>query len=86
MLSCMAATLYWLARYVDVADFLAQNIKTSQHLAALPASYSPTGTELECVLGEAQVSGRRAAMPRPVTSIVLTLGPDPPRSNDTRNF
>ena len=40
MLFCMAATLYWLARYVDLADFLAQNIKTSQHLAALPASYS----------------------------------------------
>jgi len=53
MLSCMAAKLYWLARYVDLADFLAQNIKTSQR--HLPASYSRTGTELECVLGTAQV-------------------------------
>ncbi|MGH6935462.1 MAG: hypothetical protein ACRED2_04620 [Methylocella sp.] len=30
MLSCLAAKLYWLARYVDLAGFLAQNIETSQ--------------------------------------------------------
>lgn len=81
MLSCMAAKLYWLARYVDLADFVAQNIKTSQHLAALPASYFRTGTELECALGTAQVSGRRAAVPRrPVSSVILTMGPDNPSS------
>jgi hypothetical protein len=33
-----------------VADFLARIIKTWQRLAALPASYSGTGTEWECAL------------------------------------
>jgi uncharacterized alpha-E superfamily protein len=50
MLSRTADSLYWLARYVERADFLARIIKAAQRLATLPASYSGTGTEWESAL------------------------------------
>ena len=50
MLSRTADNLYWLARYVERADFLARIIKATQRLATLPASYSGTGTEWESAL------------------------------------
>ena len=36
MLSRTADNLYWLARYVERADFLARIIKAAQRLATLP--------------------------------------------------
>ena len=60
MLSRTADNLYWLARYVERADFLARIIKAAQRLATLPASYSGTGTEWESAL---KIVGRRARFP-----------------------
>lgn len=50
MLSRTADSVFWLARYVERADFLARIIKAAQRLATLPASYSGTGTEWESAL------------------------------------
>ncbi len=50
MLSRTADNLFWLARYVERADFLARIVEATQRLAALPVSYSGTGTEWESAL------------------------------------
>ncbi len=50
MLSRTADHLYWLARYVERADFLARIVEATQRLAALPANYSGTGTEWDSAL------------------------------------
>ncbi len=50
MLSRTADHLYWLARYVERADFLARIVEATQRLATLPTSYSGTGTEWESAL------------------------------------
>jgi uncharacterized alpha-E superfamily protein len=50
MLSRTADNLFWLARYVERADFLARIVEATQRLAALPMSYSGTGTEWESAL------------------------------------
>ncbi|MEJ0096590.1 MAG: alpha-E domain-containing protein [Methylocella sp.] len=50
MLSRTADNLYWLARYVERADFLARIVEATQRLAALPTNYSGTGTEWESAL------------------------------------
>lgn len=50
MLSRTADNLFWLARYVERADFLTRIIKAAQRLGTLPASYSGTGTEWESAL------------------------------------
>src|ERR1700731_3891325 len=84
MLSRTADNLYWLARYVERADFLARIIKAAQRLATLPASYSGTGTEWESALessGAAQ--GFQATRGSPEEANVvdyLTFAPDNPSS------
>lgn len=50
MLSRTADHLYWLARYIERADFLARIVEATQRLATLPAQYSGTGTEWESAL------------------------------------
>jgi uncharacterized alpha-E superfamily protein len=50
MLSRTADHLFWLARYMERADFLARTIEATQRLAALPTSYSGSGTEWESAL------------------------------------
>jgi uncharacterized alpha-E superfamily protein len=50
MLSRTADNLFWLARYMERADFLARIVEATQRLAALPDSYSDTGTEWESAL------------------------------------
>jgi uncharacterized alpha-E superfamily protein len=50
MLSRTADHLYWLARYVERADFLARIVEATQRLATLPTNYSGTGTEWESAL------------------------------------
>ena len=47
MLSRTADNLYWLARYMERADFLARIVEATQRLAALPRMYSGAGTEWE---------------------------------------
>ncbi len=50
MLSRTADHLFWLARYMERADFLARTVEATQRLAALPTSYSGSGTEWESAL------------------------------------
>jgi uncharacterized alpha-E superfamily protein len=50
MLSRTADNLFWLARYMERADFLARIVEATQRLAALPRSYSVEGTEWESAL------------------------------------
>jgi uncharacterized alpha-E superfamily protein len=50
MLSSTADNLFWLARYMERADFLARAIEASRRLAALPGAYGGAETEWESVL------------------------------------
>ena len=50
MLSRTADNLYWLARYVERADFLARVVEASQRLATLPEAYAGAGSEWESAL------------------------------------
>jgi uncharacterized alpha-E superfamily protein len=84
MLSRTADSLFWLARYVERADFLARIIKAAQRLATLPASYSGTGTEWESALessGAAQgFRATRGAAEEASVIDYLTFAPDNPSS------
>jgi uncharacterized alpha-E superfamily protein len=84
MLSRTADNLYWLARYVERADFLARIIKAAQRLATLPVSYSGTGTEWESALessGAAQgFRATRGAAEEASVIDYLTFAPDNPSS------
>ncbi len=61
MLSRTADHLFWLARYMERADFLARTIEATQRLAALPMSYAGPGTEWESALeSSGAVEGFRA--------------------------
>ncbi len=84
MLSRTADNLYWLARYVERADFLARIIKAAQRLATLPSSYSGTGTEWESALessGAAQgFRATRGAAEEASVVDYLTFAPDNPSS------
>lgn len=50
MLSRTADNLYWLARYMERADFLARILQASKRLAALPKAYGGAESEWESVL------------------------------------
>ena len=50
MLSRTADNLYWLARYMERADFLARVIQASRRLASLPKAYGGAESEWESVL------------------------------------
>jgi uncharacterized alpha-E superfamily protein len=84
MLSRTADDLFWLARYVERADFLARTIKAAQRLATLPASYSGTGTEWESALessGAAQgFRATRGTIEEASVVDYLAFAPDNPSS------
>lgn len=50
MLSRTADNLFWLARYMERADFLARIVEATQRLSALPRTYSAQGAEWESAL------------------------------------
>ena len=50
MLSRTADNIYWLARYVERAEFTARIIDITSRLAALPKAYGGTGAEWESAL------------------------------------
>jgi uncharacterized alpha-E superfamily protein len=84
MLSRTADSLFWLARYVERADFLTRIIKAAQRLATLPVSYSGTGTEWESALessGAAQgFRATQGAIDEASVVDYLTFAPDNPSS------
>ena len=47
MLSRTADNLFWMARYMERAEFLARTIEAAQRLSALPTAYNEHGTEWE---------------------------------------
>ncbi len=84
MLSRTADNLYWLARYMERADFLSRIVEATQRLSALPKSYAGAGTEWESALessGAADLFHEKheTADEISVTSF-LTLDPDNPSS------
>jgi uncharacterized alpha-E superfamily protein len=50
LLSRAADNLYWTARYLERADYLARVIDATQRLSALPRAYSGAGSEWESAL------------------------------------
>lgn len=84
MLSRTADHLFWLARYVERADFLARIVEATQRLAALPMSYSGTGTEWESALESSGAAdgfhATRAAAEEASVVEYLTFAPDNPSS------
>lgn len=53
MLSRTADNLFWTARYVERADFLARILDATMRLTSLPVSYGATGTEWDSALATA---------------------------------
>lgn len=84
MLSRAADNLFWLARYVERADFLARIVEATQRLAALPTSYAGTGTEWESALESSGAANgfraTRGAIEEPAVVEYLTFAQDNPSS------
>src|SRR6476659_5043809 len=53
MLSRTADNLYWLARYIERAEYLARILEVTQRLATLPLSYAGSSNEWESALATA---------------------------------
>ena len=66
MLSRTADSLFWLARYMERADFLARALEASRRLAALPRTYGDAETEWRSVLLSAGCADAFAATGRPL--------------------
>ena len=56
MLSRTAENLYWLARYVERAEYLARTIDATLRVTALPAAYIGKTNEWESALMTAGVN------------------------------
>lgn len=53
MLSRTADNLYWLARYMERADYLARVLQTAQRLSAMPSAYVGASNEWESAVATA---------------------------------
>jgi uncharacterized alpha-E superfamily protein len=84
MLSRTADSLYWLARYMERADFLARIIDATRRLATLPRTYAGPGTEWESALEASGASGGFYKIHASATEAevvdYLTFAPDNPSS------
>lgn len=84
MLSRTADNLYWLARYMERADFLARVIEASRRLASLPKTYGGAESEWESVLltSGARAPFEKSGRPLDEANVVefLTFAPDNPGS------
>src|SRR5215212_7255084 len=58
MLSRTADNLYWLARYVERAEYLARILEVTQRLTTLPLAYVGSTNEWESAVATAGVRGR----------------------------
>ena len=56
MLSRTADNLFWMARYMERAEFLARTIEAAQRLSVLPTAYNEHGTEWESALESSGMS------------------------------
>ena len=84
MLSRTADNLYWLARYMERADYLARLIEASRRLASLPKAYGGAESEWTSVLlssgaDEAFAATRRSVDEANVTHF-LAFAPENPCS------
>ncbi|MBX9777105.1 MAG: alpha-E domain-containing protein [Xanthobacteraceae bacterium] len=61
MLSRTADNLYWLARYVERAEYLARILEVTQRLTTLPLSYVGTSNEWESAVATAGCAGAFSA-------------------------
>jgi uncharacterized alpha-E superfamily protein len=66
MLSRTADNLYWLARYIERADFVARALEASRRLAAMPKAYGGAESEWLSTLLSAGAADAFAASGRPV--------------------
>jgi uncharacterized alpha-E superfamily protein len=66
MLSRTADNLYWLARYMERADFVARALEASRRLAAMPKAYGGAESEWLSTLLSAGAAGAFATSGRPV--------------------
>jgi uncharacterized alpha-E superfamily protein len=57
MLSRTADSIYWLARYVERAEYLARILEATQRLTALPLAYSGSTNEWESAVATAGCTG-----------------------------
>jgi len=57
MLSRTADNLYWLARYVERAEYLARILEATQRLTAVPIAYGGTSNEWESTVATAGCAG-----------------------------
>jgi uncharacterized alpha-E superfamily protein len=84
MLSRTADNLFWLARYMERADFLARLIEASRRLAATPKAYGGADSEWESVLLSSGAAQGFAATGRSLdeANVVefLAFAPDNPSS------
>src|SRR2546427_9406316 len=61
MLSRTADNLYWLARYVERAEYLARILEVTQRLTTLPLAYVGSSNEWESAVATARCSHAFAA-------------------------
>ncbi|MCX7899368.1 MAG: alpha-E domain-containing protein [Methylocystis sp.] len=69
MLSRSADNLYWLARYMERADFVARILQASRRLTALPKAYGGAESEWESVLISTGASAAFHASGRPLGGV-----------------
>ncbi len=84
MLSRTADNLYWLARYVERAEYLARILDATQRLAAVPTAHGPSTNEWETAVSTAGCSSGffaayEEANEQTVTDF-LAFSPDNPSS------
>jgi len=72
MLSRTADNLYWLARYMERAEFLARLIDASRRLTLLPKAYGGTESEWESVLLSSGAMAAFQAAGRPLDEANVT--------------
>ena len=67
MLSRTADNLFWLARYMERADYVARIVEATQRLSALPTAYGGASTEWESALASAGAAESFLSMHEKVT-------------------
>ena len=72
MLSRTADNLYWLARYVERAEYLARILEATQRLTTLPLAYVGATNEWESAVATAGCAGAFFAAPREANEETVT--------------